>query len=184
MLEKSGADIRSPWTTQYPADVPASPAATPPLSMPDLLDRAAAGFGGSVALSLGDHRWTYTEMQALVALEERAFAWRRFEVDPAVVEFARGVVGERRNRAFVEIGRNDQAGLEQHANVEMQMAGVDSEPLGELTVRQLPFAFLAEHLQDAHPQRVSQRLQLLGLVEYQRLLHGAPSRLPPGQFYI
>src|SRR4051812_39784925 len=67
MLERSGADIRFPSTTQYPADVPASPAATPPLSMPDLLDRAAAGFGGSVALSLGDHRWTYTEMQALVA---------------------------------------------------------------------------------------------------------------------
>jgi long-chain acyl-CoA synthetase len=67
MLDKSITDARLPWTAQYPRDVPASPAATPPLSMPDLLDRAAAGFGGSVALSLGDHRWTYTEMQALVA---------------------------------------------------------------------------------------------------------------------
>src|SRR5664280_1277089 len=67
MLENSSADARFPWTAQYPRDVPAGLAATPPLSMPDLLDRAATGFGSSVALSLGDHRWTYTEMQALVA---------------------------------------------------------------------------------------------------------------------
>ncbi|HEX7563347.1 MAG TPA: long-chain fatty acid--CoA ligase [Bradyrhizobium sp.] len=67
MLDKSSADVRFPWTAQYPRDVPAGLAATPPLSMPDMLDRAATKFGSSVALSLGDQRWTYAEMQGLVA---------------------------------------------------------------------------------------------------------------------
>jgi len=71
MLDKSSADTRFPWTAQYPRDVPAGLAATPPLSMPDMLDRAAIKFGGSVALSLGDQRWTYAEMQALVARAAR-----------------------------------------------------------------------------------------------------------------
>jgi len=39
-----------------------------------MLDQAATKFGGSVALSLGDQRWTYAEMQALVA--RAAAAWR------------------------------------------------------------------------------------------------------------
>ena len=40
--------------------------------MPDLLDRSARGeFGASVALSQGDQRWTYAEMQALVARAAR-----------------------------------------------------------------------------------------------------------------
>jgi long-chain acyl-CoA synthetase len=67
MLDKSKADARFPWTAQYPRDVPAGLDATPPLSMPDMLDQAATRFGGSVALSLGEQRWTYAEMQALVA---------------------------------------------------------------------------------------------------------------------
>jgi long-chain acyl-CoA synthetase len=71
MLDKSSADARFPWTAQYPRDVPAELGATPPLSMPDMLDRAATRFGSSVALSLGDRRWTYAEMQALVARAAR-----------------------------------------------------------------------------------------------------------------
>jgi long-chain acyl-CoA synthetase len=71
MLEKSKADARFPWTAQYPRDVPVGLDTTPPLSMPDMLDRAATKFGGSAALSLGDERWTYAEMQALVARAAR-----------------------------------------------------------------------------------------------------------------
>ena len=50
--------------------------------------------------------------------------------------------------------------------MEVEVAGIDAEPLRELSVRELPIALLAEHLQDANAQWVSQRLQLLGLVEY------------------
>jgi long-chain acyl-CoA synthetase len=71
MLEKSKADARFPWTAQYPRDVPIGLDTTSPLSMPDMLDQAATRFGGSVALSLGDQRWTYAEMQALVARAAR-----------------------------------------------------------------------------------------------------------------
>jgi long-chain acyl-CoA synthetase len=67
MLDKSKANTRFPWTAQYPRDVPAGLDASPALCMPDLLDQAAAKFGRSVALSLGDQYWTYAEMQALVA---------------------------------------------------------------------------------------------------------------------
>src|SRR6266545_5597196 len=55
--------------------------------------------------------------------------------------------------------------------MEMEMAGVDPEPLGKLPVRQLPVALLPEHFQHAHPERVAESLQLLRLVEYQRVLH-------------
>src|SRR5712691_527306 len=71
MLDRSKADARFPWTAQYPRDVPVGLDTTPPLSMPDMLDRAATRFGGSVALSLGDQRWTYAEMQVLVARAAR-----------------------------------------------------------------------------------------------------------------
>ena len=69
--------------------------------------------------------------------------------------------------------------------MEVQVARIHSESLGELSVRQLPFAVLAEHLQDPNAQRVAERLQLLRLVEYQRLLQPAPSSRPPSwHFYI
>jgi long-chain acyl-CoA synthetase len=71
MLDKSKTDPRFPWVTQYPRDVPSGLDASPPLSMPDMLDHAAQKFGGSAALSLGDQRWTYAEMQALVARAAR-----------------------------------------------------------------------------------------------------------------
>jgi long-chain acyl-CoA synthetase len=71
MLNTSGAHVRFPWVSQYPHDVPAGLDAVAPLSMPDMLERAAAKFGGSVALSLGNQRWTYAEMQGLVARAAR-----------------------------------------------------------------------------------------------------------------
>jgi hypothetical protein len=52
----------------------------------------------------------------------------------------------------------DQPGPHEHLDVEVQMAGIDSESLGELSVRELPVAFLTEHLEHAHPQRVAERL--------------------------
>ena len=58
----------------------------------------------------------------------------------------------------VLVGELDQSRLEQHPHVEVQMAGIDSESLGELTVRELPVAFCAEHLEHPDPQRVAERL--------------------------
>ena len=71
MLDKSNTEARFPWTAQYPRNVPAGLDSITPLSMPDMLDQAAAKFGGNVALSLADQRWTYAEMQALVARAAR-----------------------------------------------------------------------------------------------------------------
>jgi long-chain acyl-CoA synthetase len=71
MLDKSKADDGFPWVAQYPRGVPAKLESVPPISMPDLLDRSAREFGASVALSQGDQRWTYAEMQALVARAAR-----------------------------------------------------------------------------------------------------------------
>ena len=71
MLDKSKADDEFPWVAQYPRDVPAKLESSPPVSMPELLDRSAKEFGASIALSQGDQRWTYTEMQALVARAAR-----------------------------------------------------------------------------------------------------------------
>jgi long-chain acyl-CoA synthetase len=71
MLDKYKTDARSPWVAQYPRDVPAALVSTRPLSMPDMLEQAAQKFGGRVALSLGDQRWTYAEMQSLVARAAR-----------------------------------------------------------------------------------------------------------------
>jgi hypothetical protein len=39
--------------------------------------------------------------------------------------------------------------------MEVQVTGVDAETLRELAVRELPVAFLAEHLEDANPQGVA-----------------------------
>jgi long-chain acyl-CoA synthetase len=71
MLDRSNADARLPWTAQYPRDVPAGLDAVPPVSMPELLDQAAAKFGENVALSLGAQRWTYAQMKSLVARAAR-----------------------------------------------------------------------------------------------------------------
>jgi long-chain acyl-CoA synthetase len=71
MLDQSKPDARFPWTAQYPPDVAVGLEAISPVSMPDMLERAATWFGGSVALSLGDQCWTYAEMQSLVARAAR-----------------------------------------------------------------------------------------------------------------
>lgn len=61
-----------------------------------------------VSFAMGDG-----EVEPLVALEKRAFARSRLEVDPAVLEFAMGVVGERRDRGAIEIEGDDEPRLEQ-----------------------------------------------------------------------
>src|SRR3954454_21070564 len=53
--------------------------------------------------------------------------------------------------------------------MEVKVAGIDSEPLRELAVRELPLAVLAEHLQNPNAERMAEGLQLLRLVEYQRV---------------
>jgi hypothetical protein len=49
--------------------------------------------------------------------------------------------------------------------VEVQVAGVDAQPLGELAVRQRALLALSQHLEDTQPQRVTERLQLLRTVD-------------------
>jgi long-chain acyl-CoA synthetase len=71
MPDNPKTDDEFPWVAQYPRGVPAEIESTSPISMPDLLDRSAKEFGGSVALSQGDQRWTYAEMRALVARAAR-----------------------------------------------------------------------------------------------------------------
>jgi len=61
----------------------------------------------------------------------------------------------RKAQLRTDVGELDQAGLEQHAHMEVEMAGVDAEPLRQLPVGQLPVAFLAEHLEHAHPEGMS-----------------------------
>ena len=51
--------------------------------------------------------------------------------------------------AAVLIGELDQAGSQEHADVKVKMSRIDAESLSQLTVRELPVAILAEHLQ--HP---------------------------------
>lgn len=71
MLDKSVAGARFPWIAQYPEGVPPTLDPGDPVSMPDLLTRAAAKFPDSTALSLGDKAWTYAEMRAVVARTAR-----------------------------------------------------------------------------------------------------------------
>src|SRR5207244_2900082 len=74
------------------------------------------------------------------------------------------------------VGELDQARLQQHPNMEVEVARIDAEPLCQLPVRQLPVGLFlaAEHLEHPHPKRMSERLELLGLVDDQRLAHPAP----------
>jgi len=48
--------------------------------------------------------------------------------------------------------------------VEVEVTRIDAESLRELPVRELPFAFLAEHLQHTDAQRVAESFELLRLV--------------------
>ena len=67
--------------------------------------------------------------------------------------------------AFAALGRLDQPGAEEHLDVEVEMARVDVEPLRELAVRQRLAAFAAEHLEHAKPERMTERLELLGALD-------------------
>ena len=53
----------------------------------------------------------------------------------------------------------------------MQVPGIDAEPVRELPVRQLVAPVRAEGLEDAQPERVSERFQLLGTMDLEKLAH-------------
>src|SRR5205823_965339 len=88
----------------------------------------------------------------------------------------RGDADRLRNRAVgllaaaFDISELDQPGALEHADVEMEVAGIDIEPLCELTVRQR-FAVRAELFEDAEAQRVAERLQLFRPVDGERVEH-------------
>jgi hypothetical protein len=54
----------------------------------------------------------------------------------------------------------------------VQVARVDAELVRELAVRQLAALVGAERLEDAQPERVSERLQLVGTMDLEKLAHG------------
>ena len=54
--------------------------------------------------------------------------------------------------------------------MEVEVTGIDAEPLCELAVRQR-LAVPAEFFEDTKPQRVAERLQLLGTIDGERVFH-------------
>ena len=60
----------------------------------------------------------------------------------------------------------------EHLDVEVQVAGVDPEPLRELAVRERLVALAAEHLEHAQPQRMAEGLELLGSLDRQDVAGG------------
>ena len=71
------------------------------------------------------------------------------------------------------LGQLDQARVQEHAHVEVEVARVDAQPLGELPVRHLLGVVVgSERLEHAQPQRMPERLQLVGAADRQRLAHG------------
>ena len=72
--------------------------------------------------------------------------------------------------ARASLGQFDQPGLVQHPDVEVQMTRVDAEPLGELAIGQR-LVFAAELFEHAQAQWVSERLQLLGLIDGESVAH-------------
>ena len=69
------------------------------------------------------------------------------------------------------VGELDQPCREQHPDVEVQVPGIDAEPVRELPVRQLVALVGAEGLEDAQPEGVSERLQLFGTLDLQQFAH-------------
>src|SRR5215203_928543 len=63
--------------------------------------------------------------------------------------------------AFAALGPLDQAGSKEHPDVEVQMAWVDLELLGELAVRQRVARVVPEHLEHSESKRMTESLELL-----------------------
>ena len=72
--------------------------------------------------------------------------------------------------------RLDQPGAGEHPHVEVQVARIDLEPAGELAVRER-LVRSAERLEHLQPERMPERLQLLGAVELEGGLPGDRLRL-------
>ena len=71
MLDKSKADDEFPWVAQYPRDVPAKLESSPPSLHARATRPVRKGIRRKHCAVPGDQRWTYTEMQALVARAAR-----------------------------------------------------------------------------------------------------------------
>jgi len=56
--------------------------------------------------------------------------------------------------------------------MEVQMARIDPQSLGELSVRELLLGAGTEHFEDAQAKRMPERFQLLGPVDRQRVTAG------------
>ena len=63
------------------------------------------------------------------------------------------------------LGAFDQAGSEEHLDVEVQVAGIDVELLRQLAVGQALAALVAEHLEHTKAERMAERLELLGALD-------------------
>ena len=59
-------------------------------------------------------------------------------------------------------GGLDEAGSQEHLDVEVKVARIDAEALCELAIGQRVLALAAEHLEHAQAQRVAESLELLG----------------------
>src|SRR5438105_5249 len=92
-------------------------------------------------------------MQPIIALEEGTLARRRFEMDPAILELAAGVVRQRRHRAIVEIGRHDEASLEQ-----------DLEAIADAEDEAFAIAKLLEHVAEEMLQLDGENLASCNIV--------------------
>jgi len=83
------------------------------------------------------------------------------ELLPKIREELGADANRRRDRAIgllaslAALGALDQARAHEHLHVEVQVAGVDVEPLRELTIRQRLLAFAAQRLQHAKSQRMA-----------------------------
>src|SRR5215208_6733386 len=74
--------------------------------------------------------------------------------------------------AFAAVGPLDQAGAKEHPDVEVQMAGVDGELLGELAVRQRLARLVPEHLEHSESKRMTESLELLRSLDGENVATG------------
>ena len=104
-------------------------------------------------------RWTSSSIAARRSLVALRLKQRRRDAHGARDRAVRLLA------ALAALGQLDQAGAQQHPHVEVQVPGVDAEPLRQLPVRQVLGVARAEHLEHAQAQRMAERLELLRLVE-------------------
>jgi len=72
------------------------------------------------------------------------------------------------------VGELDQPRLLKHPHMEVQVPGVDAQPLRQLAVRQR-LGVRAQFFEHSQPKRMAERLQLLGTIDGERVTHRAIS---------